>query len=94
MSRNDKITAIILGAAAAVAVYRFFKMPEEDRKEFFDHLKDRTNHLLDNTDDTIQKVNHYMDNYDNQEENAWVDKLYILKKMFRDLYGSEKHFLL
>lgn len=94
MSRNEKIAAAILGAAAAVAVYRFFKMPEEERKEFFNHLKERTAELLDDADETIDKVNNYMDNYDTQHQNAWVDKLYILKKMFKDLYGSEKHFLL
>lgn len=94
MSRNDKITAVILGAAVALAVYRFFKMSEEERAEFFEHLKERTNQLLDNTDQTIQTVNTYIDNYNNQNENAWVDKLYIIKKMFKDLYGSEKHFLL
>lgn len=94
MSRNDKIAAFILGAAAAVAIIRYIKMPEVEKKEFFDHIKDRTNDLLSNADQTVDHVNNFLGEYDRQGENAWVDKLYILKKMFRNLYGSDKHFLL
>lgn len=94
MTRNDKIAAFILGAAAAVAIVRYLKMPEEEKKEFVSHLKDRTNELLSNADQTVDQVNHFLGQYDAQSENAWVDKLYIIKKMFKDLYGSEKHTLL
>lgn len=90
MTRNEKIAAIILGAAAAVAVYRFFSMPADEREEFFDHIKERTGELLDDADQTVNKVNSYLERYDHEEENAWVDKLYILKRMFKDLYTSEK----
>lgn len=94
MTRNDKIAAFILGAAAAVAIVRYIKMPEEEKQEFLGHLKDRTNELLSNADQTVDHVNSFLSDYDQQPENAWVDKLYILKKMFRSLYGSDKHFLL
>jgi len=94
MSRNDKIALIIFGAAAALATYKLFEMTQEKRKEFFDHIKTRTSQLLDKTDDTVSRVNKFMDEYDAQGEDAWIDKAYILKKMFRDLFGSEKHFLL
>lgn len=94
MTRNDKIAAFILGAAAAVAIVRYMKMPEEEKREFQEHLKERTNALLSNADQTVDQVNRFLNDYDSQPENAWVDRLYILKNMFRNLYGSSKHTLL
>jgi hypothetical protein len=35
-----------------------------------------------------------MDEIKLKGENELIDKLYILKRMFRDLYGSQQHFLL
>lgn len=88
MTRNDKIAALILGAAAIVAVVHYIKMPEEEKRELADRIKKRTNELLNNTDQTVEKVNGFLDEYDKQPANAWIDKLYILKKMFRNLYST------
>jgi|GEM_PF-817479 len=93
-TKSDKIALFILGAAATVAVIRFLNMPKEEREEFWEHIKERTNTLLENTDQTVEKVNHFIGEYDSKGDNEWVDKLYILKKMFKNLYGSDKHFLL
>lgn len=41
MSKEKTIGAIILGAAAGVALVRFYSMPDEERKEFISHLKNR-----------------------------------------------------
>ena len=94
MAKSKQIGAIILGAAAGVALVRFFSMPKEDREQFFNHLKNQTHLLLDNAEDTVEKVEHYMDEFKSKGENELIDKLYILKKMFKNLYGSEKHYLL
>ena len=88
------IAAVILGAAAGVALIEFFKMSEEKRDAFFSHLKNTTHELLDNAEETVEKVEHYMGEVKSKGENEWIDKLYVLKRMFRDLYGSEKHYLL
>ncbi len=88
MTRNEKIAVVILGAAAAVALYRFFSMPAKEREAFFDNIKERTGELLDDADLTVEKVNGYLELYDEEEDNAWLDKLYILKRMFKDLYGE------
>jgi hypothetical protein len=69
-------------------------MPKEERNEFCDHLKTRTNQLLDNAEGTVEKVEQYMDEFKARGENEWIDKLYIIKKMFKSLYGSDKHYLL
>lgn len=94
MAKTNRVAALILGAAAGVALVRFFKMPEEERKEFYNHIKNKTNQLLDNAEDTVEKVEYYMNEYNSKSKNEWIDKLYVLKKMFRNLYGTEKHYLL
>lgn len=94
MAKTNKVAALILGAAAGVALVRFFSMPKEERNEFCDHLKTRTNQLLDNAEGTVEKVEQYMDEFKARGENEWIDKLYIIKKMFKSLYGSDKHYLL
>jgi hypothetical protein len=94
MAKSNKIAAIILGAAAGVALLKFFNMPKEERQEFFSHLKNKTNELLDNAEETVETVEHYMDEVKAKGENEWIDKLYILKRLFKELYGSQQHYLL
>ena len=69
-------------------------MPKEKREEFYAYLKNQTHQLLDNAEDTVEKVEHYMDELKEKGEDEWIDKIYVLKKMFKNLYGSEKHYLL
>ena len=94
MTNTNKVAALILGAAAGVALVKFFSMPKEEREEFYSHLKNTTHELLDNAEDTVEKVEHFMDEYNSKGKNEWIDKCYIVKKMFRNLYGSDKHYLL
>ena len=94
MNKSNTIAAIILGAAAGVALLKFINMPKEEKEAFFAHLKNTTNDLLDNAEDTVEKVEHYMGQIRLTGEGQLVDKLYILKKMFKDLYGSQEHYLL
>jgi len=94
MNKSNTIAAVILGAAATVALIRFFNMPKERRDAFFSHLKDTTETLLDDAEETVEKVEQYMDEIKSKGEDEWIDKLHVLKRMFRELYGSEKHFLL
>ena len=94
MNKSNVIAAVILGAAAGVALIGFLNMSKEERDAFFSHLKNTTHELLDNAEETVEKVEHYMGEVKSKGENEWIDKLYVLKRMFRDLYGSEKHYLL
>ncbi|MEO5649936.1 MAG: YtxH domain-containing protein [Ginsengibacter sp.] len=94
MNNTNKVAALILGAAVGVALVKFCNMPKKKREEFYDHLKNTTHELLDNAEDTVEKVEHFMDEYNSKGKNEWIDKLYILKKMFRNFYGSDKHYLL
>lgn len=93
---NDtkQIAGVILGMAAGLALYKFFSMPEEKRREFYAHIKDTTNELLNNAEDTVEKVEQYMDEFNAKGKDDLIDKLYVLKKMFRNFYGSGKHYLL
>jgi hypothetical protein len=94
MPKSNTIAAIIMGAAAGIALLKFFKMSKEDKDVFFSYLKNRTNDLLDDAETTVEKVEHFMDELKSKGEDEWIDKLYILKKMFRELYGSDQHYLL
>lgn len=94
MTKSDKAALIIIGAAAGVAVWRFFNMPVEERKEFCRHIKATTAELLDNAEETVEKVDHFITQIDEKGRDEWIDKLYLIKKMFKDLYGSEKRYLL
>ncbi len=94
MAKSNTIAAIILGASAGVALLKFFSMPKEERDAFLSHLKKRTNDLLDNAEETVEKVEHFMDEIKIKGEDEWIDKLLVLKKMLGDLYGSDKHYLL
>ncbi|MEO6844556.1 MAG: hypothetical protein ABI184_05245 [Ginsengibacter sp.] len=94
MTKSNQVAAFIIGAAAGVALTRFFSMPKADRQAFYDDLKKTTSQLLDNAEDTVEKVEQYMDEFKEKGENDWIDKLFVLKKMFRNFYGSGKHYLL
>lgn len=87
-NKTNKIAAIILGAAIGVALVRFFSMPEEERRELISKLKERTNELLSQSGQTVEKVDHFMAEYDQMDENAWIEKVLILKRMFKDLYSD------
>ncbi|HEY5393328.1 MAG TPA: YtxH domain-containing protein [Hanamia sp.] len=94
MAKSNKIAAVILGAAAGVALVKFLSMPREQRNEFYDFLKNKSRQLLDNAEDTVEKVEQYMDEFKEKGDDEWIDKIYILKKMFKSLYGSERNYLL
>lgn len=94
MTKSNKIAAIILGAAGGFALIKFLSMPKEDRNEFYSYMKKKTHDLLDNAEETVEKVEHYMDEFKEKGDDEWIDKIYILKKMFKNLYGTDKHYLL
>jgi hypothetical protein len=94
MAKSNKIAAIILGAAGGFALIKFLSMPKEKRNEFYNYLVDKTHQLLDNAEETVEKVEHYMDEFKEKGEDEWIDKIYILKKMFKNLYGTDRNYLL
>ncbi len=94
MTKTNKIAAIILGAAGGFALIKFLSMPKEERIDFYNFLKNKTRELLDNAEETVEKVDHYMDEFKDKGKDEWIDKIYILKKMFKNLYGSDRQFLL
>lgn len=94
MSKSNYIGAIILGAAAGLALLKFYSMPDEEREEFISHLKNRAHDLLDDAENTVDKVNHYFSEIDTKARTEWVDKLFIVKKLLTDLFGSERRYLI
>ena len=94
MTKSEKAAIVILGAAAAVATYRFFSMPKEERNEFCRHVSKTTTDLLSNAEETVGKVDHFITQIESKGKDEWIDKLYLVKNLFRELYGSEKRYLL
>lgn len=94
MSKANTIGALILGAVAGVALVRFFTMPEEEKDEFLTHLKNRAHDLLDDAENTVDKVKQHFAEIDMKPNDAWVDKLFVAKRLITELFGSEKRFLI
>ena len=94
MSKSNYIGVIILGAAAGVALLKFYSMPDEERQEFIAQLKNRAHDLLDDAENTFDKVNHYFEEIDAKARHEWVDKLFIVKRLVTDLFGSERRYLI
>ena len=92
MSKANTIGAIILGAAAGVALIKFFSMPELERDEFVTHLKNRAHDLLDDAEGTVDKVKNHFAEIDSRENP--IDKLFVVKRLISELFGSEKRFLI
>jgi hypothetical protein len=94
MAKSTTIASLILGASIGFALLKFYSMPKEEREAFFDHLKNTTNDLLDDAETTVEKVEHYMDEIKLKGDKEWIEKLYVLKKIFTDFYGTGKKYLL
>ena len=94
MSKANTIGALILGAAAGVALVTYFSMPEQEKEEFLTHLKNRAHDLLDDAEGTVDKVKQHFAEIDNKPKEAWIDKLFVAKRLLTELFGSEKRFLI
>ena len=94
MSKANTIGALILGAAAGVALVKYFSMPEDERTEFITHLKNRAHELLDDAEGTVDKVKQHFAEIDMKPQGAWVDKLFVAKRLLTELFGSERRFLI
>ncbi|MEP6582833.1 MAG: hypothetical protein ABJA90_01145 [Ginsengibacter sp.] len=88
MAKSSTIAAIILGASIGVALLEFYSMPKEERDAFFRQLKNKTSDLLDEAENTVEKVEQFMDEVKSKGENEWIEKLYVVKKLYKELYGS------
>ncbi len=94
MNKSPGVASLILGASIAVTILKFYSMSKEEREAFWDHIKSTTNDLLDNAESTVEKVERFMNELKSKGENEWIEKLFVLKKMFVQLYGTEKRYLL
>ena len=94
MSRSNTIGAIILGAAVGVALLKFYNMPEEEREEFYSHLKNRAHDLLDDVEGTVDTVKQHFAEIDRKSGEEWVEKFLVVKKMLVHLFGSDKRYLI
>ena len=88
MQKSNYIGGIILGAAVALAIYKFYSMPEEERDELLKTVKRRTMELLEDAEHTVEKIEHYVADIKSKGEHGMIDQLYTIKKMLSELYGT------
>ena len=94
MSKSNVIGAVILGASAGLALLKFYSMPDHERKEFISHIKNRVHDLLDDAEETVDKVKQHFAEIDAKQPNEWTDKLLVIKRLLTDLFGSERRYLI
>jgi hypothetical protein len=92
MTKANTIGALIIGAAAGLALLKYYSMPDEEREEFVSHLKNRTHDLLDDAENTVEKIKVHFAEIDAKPNT--VDKLFVFKRLLSDLFGSERRYLL
>jgi hypothetical protein len=94
MSRSNTIGAIILGAAVGVALLKFYNMPENEREEFYSHLKNRAHNLLDDIEGTMDTVKQHFAEIDTKPKEEWLEKFLVVKRLLGNLFGSDRRFLI
>lgn len=94
MAKSTTVGGLILGASIGAALIKYYSMDKEDKEALKHHLKTTTDYLLDNAESTVEKVEQFMEEIKAKGENQWIEKLYVVKKMFIDLYGFENKYLL
>jgi phage-related protein len=90
MSKTSTIASIILGASIGVALVKYYSMTEEEREAFWERIKNITDELLDDAEHTVEKLEAYFDEIKSKGEDNLVEKLYVVKKMLKDLFKMEE----
>lgn len=85
MTRKEKLELLIAGAIAAWGVYEIVSMPEEKRNKLFTKAGEVVTDLLDNSDDSDNKANSFLNNPGNQNDIDWIDVLYFVRKTLKNL---------
>jgi len=94
MNKGNTIGALILGAAVGVALLKFYSMPPEERQEFMAHLKNKAHDLLDDAEGTVERIKDHFAEIDSKQPNEWVDKMFVIKRLLGELFGSERRYLM
>ena len=90
MSKSSKVGGVLVTAVVAFAVYKFMQLDKEEKEELFDNIKNKASHLVNNSGDALDKVQKYMSEIKEKEEDEILDKVVIIKNMIFDIFGSKK----
>ncbi|HVZ97927.1 MAG TPA: hypothetical protein VG847_13690 [Chitinophagaceae bacterium] len=93
MAKTGTIASVILGASIGVALVKYYTMTEEEREAFWKKIKNIAEDLLDDAENTVEKVEAYFEEIKSKGENNLVEKLYVVRKMLKDLFKIEETFL-
>ena len=90
MSKTSKVGGVLVTAAVAFAVYKYMKLDKEEKDELCDKIKDKANHFMTNSSEILDKVQNYVSELKEKEEDEILDKIVIMKNMLFDIFGSKK----
>jgi predicted RecB family endonuclease len=93
MAKTSTIASIILGASIGVALVKYYTMTEKEREAFWKKVKSITEDLLDDAENTVERVEAYIGEIKSKGENNLIEKLYVVKKMLKDMFKMEETFL-
>ena len=90
MAKSSNLGGVLVTAAVAFAVYKYMQLDKEKKEEIFGSIKSKASHLVNNSGDALDKVQKYMSEIKNKEEDQILDKILIVKNMIFDIFGSKK----
>ncbi len=90
MEKSNQVATIIFSAAAALAIYKLYQMSKEERRDLLVSIRDKTHELLEDSEKTVEKVQHFVEELKSKNPDQWFDKLYLVKKMVNEFYGEVK----
>ena len=70
MTKTNQVAAFILGSGCRRSSHKIFKHAETEIQAFYNDMKKVTSQLLDNAEDTVEKVEHYMNEFKDKGEGA------------------------
>ncbi|HRN71953.1 MAG TPA: hypothetical protein PLM81_02415 [Ginsengibacter sp.] len=89
MTRNEKLTALLLTAAAAWAVYEIISMPDAERETLCRNTKKTISTFLDDPDNAPPEINSLLGKYQSGEEIDWIEVLYLLRKTYKKIAAED-----
>lgn len=90
MSKASKVGGVIVTAAIALAVYKYMQLEKDEKDELCNKIKDKANNLMNNSSEILDKVQNYVAELKEKEEDEVLDKIVIMKNMLFDIFGSKK----
>jgi ABC-type siderophore export system fused ATPase/permease subunit len=90
MSVNNKhIATFLLGAAAAVAVYKYMNMTDEEKDKLAADLKEKAHKVKDEAEVFAEKAKDYFEELKTKGSEALKEHMADAENVLKDLFGKK-----